>query len=167
METFLTHHLSPDILHFILEYGSIALFFLLAIGILGLPIPDETLLIVSGYLIAKGHLSPWLTPIMALGGSMMGITVSYILGVYGGRPVLLKYGKWIKITATQLDAACRWFDKMGKWLLIVGYFLPGIRHLAGFTVGILQVRYGEFAVFAYAGALLWSMTFLLIGYLSG
>ncbi|MFI4955138.1 MAG: DedA family protein [Gammaproteobacteria bacterium] len=129
-----------------------------------MPIPDETLLVLSGYLISKGELSPWLTPLMVLGGSITGITLSYALGIFGGRPLMLKYGKWIKVTPERLDSACRWFDKIGKWLLIIGYYLPGVRHLAGFTVGTVKVRYSEFALFAYTGACLWSTTFLLIGY---
>jgi membrane protein DedA with SNARE-associated domain len=158
--------LPSSVLLFISQYGEFAVFLLLALGIVGLPIPDESLLLFTGYLIAKGALSFWLTPIVVYAGSMLGITVSYSLGVFGGRPLALRYGGWIHLTEAKLKKTEHWFSKIGKWLLIVGYFLPGIRHLAGFVVGTVKLPYPTFALFAYTGAILWASTFLLIGYLA-
>jgi len=156
--------LSPLVLQFITEYGSFALFFLLALGIIGLPIPDETLILFTGYLIAKGTLSPFIAPLAVWGGSMTGITFSYLLGRFGGRPLALKYGNWLHITPERLDQTEKWFDKIGKWILIIGYYIPGVRHLAGFVVGTINLPYPVFAAFAYTGAFLWSATFMTLGY---
>lgn len=60
-----------------------------------------------------------------------------------------------------------WFDRTGRWSLLVGYFIPGVRHLAGFVAGASKLRFPEFALFAYTGAFVWSVTFVAIGYFSG
>lgn len=146
------------------NYGSLAVFGLLATGIIGLPIPDETLLVFAGLLMAKGHISLVLTPIAAFFGSIIGITTSYLLGYLAGRPLILRYGKYVGITEAKLTMTHNWFEHFGKWCLTIGYFIPGIRHLTGIVAGTAYLKYWEFAVFAYTGALLWSLTFISLGY---
>ncbi|MBA3536713.1 MAG: DedA family protein [Tatlockia sp.] len=146
------------------HYGSFALFGLLALGIIGLPIPDETLLVLSGYLMAQSKLSLWLTPICALLGTMFGITISYLIGYFGGRLLILRFGKWLGITKEKLDHLHQQFERRGKWLLFICYFIPGVRHLAGIAAGISYLRFWEFALFAYSGALVWTSSFLIIGF---
>jgi membrane protein DedA with SNARE-associated domain len=146
------------------HYGSFALFGLLALGIIGLPIPDETLLVFSGYLMAHGKLSLWLTPICALLGTMFGITFSYLLGYFGGRILILRFGQWLGITKEKLDKLHQRFEHRGKWLLFICYFIPGVRHLAGIVAGVSYLTFWEFALFAYTGALVWTSSFLVIGF---
>lgn len=150
--------------HFLLEYGSISLFFLLILGIIALPIPEETLMVFSGILMGKGNMAVAPTILAALAGSMCGITVSYFLGTSIGKYVLDKYGPWFGLKEHRLQHAKNWFLHYGKWTLIVGYFIPGIRHLTGVSAGLCGIPYREFAIFAYTGALLWVSTFLSIGY---
>lgn len=146
------------------QYGSFALFGLLAFGIIGLPIPDETLLIFSGVLIARGNLSPIATCIAAVSGSMIGITVSFILGRTLGYSVIHRFGKYVGITDKKLDYAHNWFERFGKWLIFIGYFIPGVRHFTGLSAGVAKLEYLVFAIFAYSGALVWSLLFIGIGY---
>lgn len=153
-----------NIEYWLSHYGSFSLFILLALGIVGLPIPDETLLVLSGYLMSQGKLSLWLTPIYALVGSMFGITCSYLLGYFGGRLLILRFGQWFGITQERLNNMHQRFEHRGKWLLFIGYFIPGVRHLSGIVAGITYLRFWEFALFAYSGALLWTSSFLVIGY---
>jgi membrane protein DedA with SNARE-associated domain len=149
------------------HYGSFALFFLLTIGILALPVPEETLMVIAGVLMHHGELQIPNTIIAAMMGSLCGITASYLLGRTAGHFLINRYGKWIGIGQEQIDKAHAWFERFGKWTLFIGYFIPGIRHFTGFSAGMTYLSYREFALFAYSGALVWVATFLSIGYFFG
>ncbi len=151
----------------LLDYGSIALFFLLALGIVALPIPDETLMVISGVLIHQGHLYALPTIIAAYLGSMCGMTLSYILGRTAGHFIVKRYGKWIGINDQNLQKAHDWYEYLGKWTLTFGYFIPGVRHITGIFAGMTELEYSKFALFAYTGAFLWATVFLSIGYFFG
>lgn len=151
----------------IVNYGSIALFILLALGIIALPVPEETLMMVTGLLIARGELKPLETMLAALLGSMTGITTSYLIGRTAGTFFLTKYGKWIGITESRMQKAHNWFEHYGKWTLLIGYFIPGVRHFTGIIAGVTTLEFKQFALFAYTGALLWVSLFLSIGYFFG
>jgi membrane protein DedA with SNARE-associated domain len=153
--------------YWLVNYGSITLFILLALGIIALPIPEETLLTITGIFLYKGLLNLPITFLAALSGSICGITVSYLIGYNIGHHVLHKYGKWVGLTELRLQKAHLWFEKYGKWTLFIGYFIPGIRHLSGITAGLTELEYRHFALFAYSGALFWVSTFLSIGYFFG
>lgn len=149
------------------HYGSIVLFVFLVLGIIALPIPDETLMIFAGYLMNTGKLDVSNTIMAAYLGSICGITVSYILGRTVGHYITHQYGKWFGLTPERLVHVEHWFQKYGKWTLIFGYFIPGIRHFTGVTTGMTYVSYRDFAIFAYTGAVIWASTFLAIGYFFG
>jgi membrane protein DedA with SNARE-associated domain len=149
------------------QYGSIALFALLALGIVALPIPDETLIVLSGALIYNGHLNPIPTILAAYAGGMCGITISYFLGRSCGHYVIHKYGKWFGLTSVKLEKGHQWFERYGKWTLFFGYFIPGLRHFTGLIAGSVDLKYRQFALFAYSGAFLWASIFLTIGYFLG
>ena len=160
-------NLNETFVHLLLEYGSLMLFVLLMLGIIALPIPDETLLVFSGALIATGNLHLHSTVLAAILGSLCGISISYILGLTGGHYLVLKYGSWVGITMQRLEKAKEWFNHFGKWSLFIGYFIPGVRHFTGFTAGTAGVEYRHFALFAYSGGIIWVLTFLSIGYFFG
>jgi membrane protein DedA with SNARE-associated domain len=151
----------------LLQYGSFFLFIMLSLGIIALPIPEETLMVVAGVLMHKGKLNIPLTVLLAYAGTICGITTSYLLGRTAGIFLLHKYGTWVGITKERLEKAHYWFERLGKWLLLVGYFIPGIRHLTGFTAGATYMKFSHFALFAYIGAILWVSLFLFLGYFLG
>lgn len=165
METTLSIH--ETFSYWLLEYGSLTLFILLALGIIALPVPEETLMVMAGVLMADGHLHIHWTILAALGGSICGITVSYLVGATAGSYFLSKYGGWLGIKQEHIQKAHEWFEHYGKWSLFIGYFIPGIRHFTGFTAGTTKLAYHEFALFAYTGALFWVSTFLSVGYFFG
>lgn len=146
------------------HYGYFAIFFLLVLGIVGLPVPDEWLLTLTGYLVFRHELHLWPAFAAASIGSMCGITVSYGLGRSAGLFVVHRYGRILRLTQKDLDRVHGWFGRFGKWLLVVGYFLPGIRHLTAIMAGTSKMEYRQFAPFAYSGALLWSAAFIGLGY---
>jgi len=156
-----------QLLAWITHYGYLAIYFLLVFGVVGLPIPDETLLTLTGYLIYKGNLSLPLAFATALAGSATGITISFELGRLFGHSLLLRYGKYFHLTPDRLARAHAWFERVGHWALTIGYFIPGVRHLTAYAAGISEVRPLQFALFAYSGAILWVSTFLSLGYFLG
>jgi membrane protein DedA with SNARE-associated domain len=155
------------LLHWVSVYGAPSLAILLMLGIVGLPVPDETLLVFSGYLIFSGQMHPVATFGFALAGSVCGITVSYWLGRTWGHEVLLKYGKWFHLTADRIHRVHEWFERIGRWALLAGYYIPGVRHFTAVVAGSSELEWPVFAAFAYTGALLWVSTFLSLGYFLG
>ncbi len=156
-----------SLLGWISQYGYLALFGLLTFGIVGLPVPDETLLVFSGYLVSTGRLHPLGTALAAFGGSATGISVSYILGRTLGLKFVNRFGKYVHLTNHRVEKVRGWFQKTGSWLLTVGYYIPGIRHFTAFVAGMSCLRYRTFAAFAYLGAAIWVGTFLALGYFVG
>jgi len=136
-------------------------------GIVGLPVPDETLLTFSGYLIYKGTFSLPPAFATALCGSGCGITLSYVLGRTFGLGLIHRYGKYVRIREEHVNKAHQWFLKRGRWGLTFGYFVPGIRHFTAYAAGMSALEAPQFALFAYSGAVLWVSTFLSLGYFLG
>ena len=153
------------VLQWVATYGYAAIFLLLVLGVVGLPVPDEFLLTGCGFLIYQGHLSAVPAFASALSGSMSGITCSYLIGrTVGWKFLHSRFGKWLHISDERVRLVHDWFDRIGHWALIIGYFVPGVRHFTAIVAGTSKLEYRSFATFAYFGALAWVSTFLFIGY---
>jgi membrane protein DedA with SNARE-associated domain len=148
-------------------YGYGALFGLLILGIVGLPIPDETLLVFCGYLISQGKLNAFETYIAALAGSCCGITVSYFIGRTAGLGVVHRFGKYLHVNDQQLDRVHGWFEHSGHWALLFGYYVAGVRHFTAIIAGASKLEFPAFALFAWSGAATWVAVFLTLGYVIG
>lgn len=94
---------------------------------------------------------------------MAGITLSYYIGFKVGRPLIHKYGRYIRIDIEKFDKASSWFDVHGNKLIIVAYFVPGLRHISGYMSGILKMPFHMFALNAYLGAVLYATAFVSLG----
>ena len=156
-----------SILNWVSVYGPPALFVLLMLGIVGLPIPDETLLVFSGYLIYKGTMNPATTWLFAFGGSICGITLSYTIGRTLGMGVVDRYGKYLHITEAKVDKMHKFFEGYGHWALTFGYYIAGVRHFTAIVAGMSKLQFPIFALFSWGGAALWVSTFLALGYFLG
>ena len=157
---------TEGLLPWLIQYGPLALFVLLIGGILALPIPEETLMVVSGALIKKGVLLCIPTLAAAYGGSICGITLSYLVGKLIAKYLLNKWEKkpWL---SKHIHKARDWVDRFGKWSLLIGYFIPGVRHCTGLSTGAMSMNYSSFSLFAYTGAVIWVSLFISIGYFFG
>ena len=155
------------IVQWVADYGYFGIFFLLILGIVGLPVPDEWLLVFAGYLAFKNVLGFVPTLAIAVIGSACGLTVSYVLGRTSGHYFLRRCGRWLSIDEQKLSRAQEWFHKLGRWVLVVGPFIPGVRNLMGYMAGASRLRLDVFARFAYLGALISSTTFVTFGYFAG
>jgi len=151
----------------ITQHGYAGIFSLLIFGIVGLPVPDEWLLTFSGYLVFKHTLAFLPTFIAAFLGSVIGITVSYTLGRVFDTYILVRYGWILHLTPDRLARVHSWFERRGRWTLLVGYFVPGVRHLTGYVAGASELSFPNFALFAYTGAFCWAAVFITLGYFLG
>jgi membrane protein DedA with SNARE-associated domain len=153
--------------HWIKTYGYLGVFTSLMLGMFGLPVPDESILTFTGFLISKDYLHPVPAVVAAFLGSICGITLNYLVGRFVGFPLMYRYGIYIRLTPAKLERAQQWFERYGKWALFIGYFLPGIRHLGALSAGASRLQYWIFAPFAYSGGFLWAATFITLGYFLG
>ena len=153
--------MEQQLLVWISHYGAAALFGLLALGVIGVPVPNETLLTLAGALVRKGELSLIPTLVAACAGNVSGVTMSYLLGRFASKTFLHK--NFSKGLAT-LE---KWFERIGKWALAFGYFIPGVRHFTAIGAGSSEFPFGLFARYAYGGAILWTVLFLGLGYFIG
>ncbi len=156
-----------SVFQWISTYGYPVIFLLLTLGIVGLPVPDETLLVFCGYLVFKGRLNPALAWGSALAGSWCGISLSYTIGRTLGFGVAHRFGKYLHITEERLDQVHQWFDRIGHWALFAGYFIAGFRHFTALVAGASRLKFSSFAAYAWSGGLLWVTTFLTLGYYLG
>jgi membrane protein DedA with SNARE-associated domain len=150
-----------QLLAWISHYGAAALFSLLALGVVGLPVPNETLLTLAGALVRKGELSLVPTLLAACAGNVSGVTMSYLVGRFAGKAFLHKH------FFNGMAALEKWFERIGKWALTFGYFIPGLRHVTAIGAGSSDFPFGLFARYAYSGAVLWTVLFLALGYFIG
>lgn len=149
------------------NHGYGALFLLLMLGIVGLPIPDEALLMFVGYLIFRGKLTVMPALAAAWMGSAMGITISYGIGRMIGPRGISKLGRFLRWKEDHLAKAQQWVRRWGGHAVLIAYFLPGLRHVGSLIVGASAISYGKFARFAYVGAIIWVSTFVSLGYIFG
>lgn len=154
-------------LQLIVDYGYLALFCLLMLGIIGAPFPDDWILVFSGYLVFAGCFKPIPTVAFAFLGSLCGITVSYGLGRFLGWSIIVKHGHRFRVTPERLHKVTSWYNRFGKWSLLFGYFISGFRHWTAFVAGVSKLRMPEFALFAYLGGFIWSVSLISAGYILG
>jgi membrane protein DedA with SNARE-associated domain len=126
-------------------------------------VPGETLLLVAGVLVGQGHLGGPATYAAAITGAVVGITISYAVGRAIGVRVLHRYGHRLHIESSNVEHVREFFGRSGKWALMFGYFVPGIRHLTALVAGAAEVSLALFTVYAYAGAFLWAVAFITLG----
>jgi membrane protein DedA with SNARE-associated domain len=155
------------VFQWVTNYGYAGLFFLLMLGVVGLPIPDETLLVFCGYLISKHQMNPLAAWLSALAGSWCGISLSYTIGRTLGVGVVHRFGKYLHITEERLARVHQWFDRIGHWALFVGYYIAGLRHFTAIVAGMSKLSFPSFMAYAWSGGLLWVSTFLTLGYYLG
>lgn len=145
------------------HYGYIGIIVTLIGGVAGLPLPDEVILTYIGYIVFQGRLSYINSIVSAFIGSTVGISLSYVIGYKFGLPLLEKVGPKIYITEHKIKRTKKFFKTFGPYLLVFGYFIPGVRHLTAYIAAVNRFPFKKFALYAYSGALIWSFTFITLG----
>jgi membrane protein DedA with SNARE-associated domain len=149
------------------HYGYIVLVVGLFLELIAFPTPGEVMMSYCGYLVFQGKMDLGLSILSAILGTTAGITGSYFIGVRLGYPFFKKHGTRIHLGPAQLDKTSKWFGKFGVSLLLVAYFIPGVRHITGYFSGISRISYKKFATSAYLGAIIWVTTFIYLGKIIG
>jgi len=149
--------------YFIGHFGYFGIIIVLIGGIVGIPVPDEVLLTYVGYKVFQGTLSYIPSLFSAFVGAVGGISLSYFIGYKFGLPLIKKFGPKIHITEKKINRTQKLFLKIGPALILVGYFIPGVRHLTAYVAALNSFPFRKFAAFAYTGAFLWSFTFVTLG----
>jgi len=144
-----------------LGYGGIVL--LMAIESACIPLPSEIIMPFSGYLVSTGELNLWGVAIAGAVGCVVGSLVAYWVGMYGGRPFIEKYGRYILLSRHDLDLADRWFAKYGEVIVFVSRLLPAIRTFIAFPAGVARMKLTRFVIYTFAGSLPWCLALAYVG----
>ncbi|MFE5321707.1 DedA family protein [Paenibacillus sp. NPDC056579] len=154
--------------HLFHEYGYLVLLIGLPLDFIALPIPPgNSTLTYTGFLAFKDVLHGLSAIAMALAGSIIGVTITYVIGYKAGMPVIERYGHWLFLKPELLEKTRRYYDKYGDRLLLVSFFIPGVRQFIGYFIGIIRVPYRKVLLYAYTGVSLWVIAFFSIGYFFG
>lgn len=145
------------------NYGYAAVFILLVFGLFSLPIPDEAVVLLVGYFTKIELLHYSYSLLIVWSGSSIAMLVNYMVGKRIGRPLLDWLQKWFKLSGNWSCKAEQWVRKHGTQAIIVSYFIPGMRHVAGYFCGISQVPLKKYMLFAGTSAFIWSLLFLTVG----
>jgi membrane protein DedA with SNARE-associated domain len=138
-----------------LGYSGIVL--LMAIESACIPLPSEIIMPFSGYLVSTGEMNIWGVAVAGAVGCVLGSLVAYWVGMYGGRPFIEKYGRYILLSRHDLDIADRWFAKRGEIIVFVSRLLPAIRTFIAFPAGVARMNLPRFVIYTFAGSLPWCL----------
>ena len=133
----------------------------------GIPFPGETMLVTAAVYAGSGHLS--ITGVIVAGalGAIVGDNLGYVAGRYGGRALVTRYGRYIRLRPEHLEYAERFFDKHGDKTVFLGRFVAVLRAWAAFLAGTNRMRWPKFLLFNAAGGITWAVLFGILGYTLG
>ncbi|WP_242301637.1 DedA family protein [Bacillus cereus group sp. BfR-BA-01423] len=154
-----------ELLSYIEQYGYTALFFCLWLGIVGMPIPDEMIVMSGGFVSSVGILSVIPAFLLTYLGVVSGLSLGYLLGKVFGTKVLDKLMK--KKKAKYLLQSQKMIDKYGHYALVTSYFIPVVRHIIPYLVGMNNMSYRKYALYSYTTGFVWTLVYFLLGSLFG
>jgi membrane protein DedA with SNARE-associated domain len=97
-------------------------------------------------------------------GSLVGSMISYYLGYYGGKPLVMKVGKWLLLNEHHLDLTTAWFKRWGGLTVFICRFIPVVRHFISIPAGIARMNLLKFALYTLIGATIWNAFLMWLGY---
>lgn len=148
------------------QYGYIALFFSLWLGIVGMPIPDEVVVMTGGLAVSLGLLQYVPSFIVTYLGVVSGLSLGYFIGRIMGEPALKRLRKKKNIDK-YLAKSQRLMDRYGSYALCFSYFFPIVRHLVPYLVGVNKMSFLRYALISYTTGLVWTFIFFAMGILFG
>lgn len=155
--------LSSFIVATISHLGYAGVVLLMAIESACIPLPSEIIMPFSGYLVSRGEMNLWWVGVAGAVGCVLGSLVAYWVGMYGGRPVIEKYGRYILLSRHDLDLADRWFSKYGEAIVFVSRLLPAVRTFIAFPAGVARMNLTRFVIYTFAGSLPWCIGLAYVG----
>jgi membrane protein DedA with SNARE-associated domain len=167
MQSFVTHHVESS--------GYPLLFVLGLLGAMCIPFPSEVTFGVGGALSSSAfdvghrhaHLSLWAVIVLGTIATTLGASVAYVVGRFGGRGFVDRFGRIVLLTHEDLDRTERLFGRFGDGLVAVGQCIPLLRAFVGFGAGVAKVRPAIFVPLTAVGAAVWVSLIAVIGYEAG
>lgn len=161
--------------------GQIALFCISAISLMGyagvgflmilesmiFPIPSELVMPFAGFLIAEGEMTFFWVIFSSIIGSLIGSLLSYYIGYKGGKRFLIKYGKYFLLDEEHLAKTEQWFSKKGELTILIGRFIPVVRHFISIPAGFGKMNLKRFILYTTIGAGIWNSFLTYIGFVLG
>ncbi|NBX00085.1 MAG: DedA family protein [Methylophilaceae bacterium] len=148
-----------------LGYNGVVL--LMAIESACIPLPSEIIMPFAGFLVFKGEMTLLGVALAGAIGCVVGSIPAYYLGMYGGRPLVEKYGKWVLISAKDLNWADQAFAKHGDLIIFVGRLLPAVRTFIAFPAGVARMNITKFIAYTFVGSLIWCYLLAFAGFKMG
>lgn len=149
------------------EHVYVILFLSLILEFAALPLPGETMMVVAGVMAYNNHGSYLGMIIASALGTVIGMQFSYEVGRRLGTKAVDKYGMYIGLTPYRMTKAAEFFNKFGNIVIVIAYFLPGVRHILGYFSGISRIDAKKFHIYSTIGGVFWVVVFITLGYVLG
>ena len=138
--------------------------FLMALESMIFPVPSEAVMPFVGFQFADGKWNLWLAVFATSLGSLIGSLLSYWMGYYGGKPFVLKVGRYLLLNVHDLERAEAFFHRrQGAWTVFVARFIPVVRHLISIPAGVGRMPLPPFLLVTITGATMWNCFLLWLG----
>jgi membrane protein DedA with SNARE-associated domain len=151
----------------ILDLGYPGLFLLILLESTMVPVPSLLVMPFAGFLASQGDFSLPVILIINGAGALTGSALSYWLGAAGGKPLLLRYGKYVFVRPKDIEKTEEYFARHGGKTIFIGRFLPVVRHLISIPAGIARMPLPSFLTLTLLGASLWGGGLMVLGYQLG
>jgi membrane protein DedA with SNARE-associated domain len=149
------------------HWGYLAVGFLIFVEDFGVPAPGETVLIAAAVYAGAGRLNIVAVGVVGFVAAVLGDNIGYAIGRFGGRTLVLRFGRYVRLTEERLARAESFFARHGGKIVIVARFIEGLRQANGIIAGIARMHWLRFVAFNSLGAALWVATWTSVGYLAG
>ncbi|WP_290584762.1 DedA family protein [Alicyclobacillus sp.] len=149
------------------QYGIVAIFVLMTLESACIPIPSEAVVPYAGYLAYNHQLSFTGAVLTATAANVVGGWIAYLVGARGGRPLILRYGRYILLSERHLKQAERWFERHGEWTVFFGRMLPALRTFISLPAGIGRMNPVRFTLYSALGSLPWNFALAWAGWQLG
>ncbi len=149
------------------SFGYWAILLFVMIEDFGIPLPGETVLIAASVYAGAGRLNVVAVGVVGFIAAITGDNIGFAIGHFGGRALVLRWGRYVRLTEERLDHAEAFFERHGGWIITVARFIEVLRQANGIVAGITGMRWLRFLAFNALGAALWVGTWVSLGYLAG
>ena len=131
------------------------------------PLPSEVILPLAGFYVGQGEMTFILAVLAATIGSVVGALILYAIARYGGRAVVLRFGKVLRVKERDLDRGDEWFDRHGSWVVLFGRLVPGARSLVSIPAGLSEMPLVRFTALTALGSTVWNCALIGAGWALG
>src|ERR687886_304984 len=149
------------------HYGYFVVFFGVMLESTGVPLPGETMLLAAGVMVQRGHLDLGDAIVFGILGAVVGDQIGYWVGREGGRPFILRWGRYVSITPQRLAGAEAFFERHGGKAVFMARFFSGLRVFGALVAGMSRMRWGTFLIYNALGGAVWATAVVSVGYFLG